>query len=117
MPSSTLLTTRGHDVAAAVGDGVALRAAVDEHRPDVADVGDFLAALLRIAAGETVLDPEVVTRMTATGRRADALDTLTSREREVLVMMADGRSKSTMPGFRVGSWEGRSTSLVGEIIR
>lgn len=43
----------------------------------VADVGDFLMALSRIAAGETVLDPEVVTRMMATGRRADALDTLT----------------------------------------
>lgn len=33
-----LLTTRGHEVAAAVGDGTALRAAVDEHRPDVAVV-------------------------------------------------------------------------------
>ncbi|GAA2837251.1 LuxR C-terminal-related transcriptional regulator [Nonomuraea rubra] len=153
-----LLTTRGHEVAAAVGDGDALVAAVAEHRPDVAvvdvrmppthtdeglraairvrrdrpglgllvfsqyietryaaellaggargigyllkervaDVRDFLSALDRIAAGETVLDPEVVTQLMGASRRGDALALLTPREREVLAMMAQGRSNSAI---------------------
>ncbi|MGC5014409.1 response regulator [Streptosporangium sp. DT93] len=153
-----LLTSRGHEVVAAVGDGEALRQAVDEHRPDlavidvrmppshtdeglraaieirrthpglgmlvfsqyiethyaarlladgaqgvgyllkerVADVGDFLTALERIAAGETVLDPQVVTQIMGAGRRAEALEELTPREREVLALMAQGRSNSAV---------------------
>jgi DNA-binding NarL/FixJ family response regulator len=153
-----LLTTRGHEVAAAVGDGDALVAAVAEHRPDVAvvdvrmppthtdeglgaaiqvrrdhpglgllvfsqyietryaaqllaggargigyllkervaDVRDFLSALDRVAAGETVLDPEVVTQLMGASRRGDALALLTPREREVLAMMAQGRSNSAI---------------------
>jgi DNA-binding NarL/FixJ family response regulator len=153
-----LLTTRGHEVAAAVGDGDALMAAVAEHRPDVAvvdvrmppthtdeglraaiqvrrdhpglgllvfsqyietryaaqllaggargigyllkervaDVRDFLSALDRVAAGETVLDPEVVTQLMGASRRGDALALLTPREREVLAMMAQGRSNSAI---------------------
>ncbi|WP_188195184.1 response regulator transcription factor [Nonomuraea sp. SYSU D8015] len=153
-----LLTTRGHEVAAAVGDGDALQAAVEEHRPDVAvidvrmppthtdeglraairiredhpdlgvlmfsqyietryaarllaggadgvgyllkervaDIRDFLSALDRVAAGETVLDPEVVTQIMGAGRRAEALSTLTPRERDVLAMMAEGRSNGAI---------------------
>ncbi|GAA3469478.1 response regulator transcription factor [Nonomuraea roseola] len=153
-----LLASRGHEVVAAVGDGEALRACVDEHRPDiavvdvrmppshtdeglraaiqirgdhpdlgvlvfsqyietryaaqllaggargvgyllkerVADVRDFLAALDRIAAGETVLDPEVVTQLMGASRRGDVLGTLTAREREVLALMAEGRSNSAI---------------------
>lgn len=134
-----LLTARGREVVAAVGDGEALRAAVAEHAPDVAvvdvrmppthtdeglraairvrrdhpgvgvlvfsqyietryaaellaggahgvgyllkervaDVKDFLAALDRIAAGETVLDPEVVTQIMGASRRSEALGALT----------------------------------------
>ncbi|MGW2158552.1 LuxR C-terminal-related transcriptional regulator [Nonomuraea sp. NPDC001699] len=153
-----LLTSRDHEVAAAVGDGDALLAAVAEHGPDiavvdvrmppshtdeglraairlrrdhpnvgvlvfsqyietryaaqllaggahgvgyllkerVADVKDFLAALDRIAAGQTVLDPEVVTQIMGASRRTETLGTLTPREREVLAMMAEGRSNNAI---------------------
>ncbi|MEU8206227.1 response regulator transcription factor [Streptosporangium sp. NPDC049046] len=153
-----LLTSRGRQVVAAVGDGDALRAAVAEHHPDiavvdvrmppshtdeglraaiqirrdhpgvgvlvfsqyvetryaaqlladgahgvgyllkerVADVRDFLTALDRIAAGETVLDPEVVTQIMGASRRIETLGTLTPREREVLAMMAEGRSNNAI---------------------
>ncbi|MEV4176709.1 response regulator transcription factor [Nonomuraea sp. NPDC049709] len=153
-----LLTSRGHEVAAAVGDGEALVAAVAEHRPEVAvvdvrmppshtdeglraairirrdhpdlgvlvfsqyietryaarllaggaqgvgyllkervaDVRDFLTALERVAAGEAVLDPEVVTQIMGASGRADALALLSPREREVLAMMAQGRSNSAI---------------------
>ncbi|TKK91590.1 response regulator transcription factor [Herbidospora galbida] len=155
-----LLTARGRDVVAAVGDGEALRAAVAEHEPDVAvvdvrmppthtdeglqaairirrdhpnvgvlvfsqyietryaaqlladgahgvgyllkervaDVSDFLSALDRIAGGETVLDPEVVTQIMGASRRAETLVTLTSRERDVLALMAEGRSNTAIAG-------------------
>ncbi|MEV0344653.1 response regulator transcription factor [Nonomuraea sp. NPDC050680] len=155
-----LLTSRGQEVVAAVGDGDALRAAVAEHRPDiavvdirmppshtdeglraairirrdhpevgvlvfsqyietryaaqlladgaqgvgyllkerVADVKDFLAALDQIAAGQTVLDPEVVTQIMGASRRTQTLSTLTPREREVLSMMAEGRSNNAIAG-------------------
>jgi DNA-binding NarL/FixJ family response regulator len=62
----------------------------------VADVGDFVEALTRVAAGETVLDPEVVTQMLGSSRRADALDMLTERERQVLGLMAEGRSNAAI---------------------
>ncbi|MEV4472163.1 response regulator transcription factor [Nonomuraea sp. NPDC049504] len=153
-----LLTSRDHEVVAAVGDGDALLAAVAEHGPDiavvdvrmppshtdeglraaiqirrahpevgvlvfsqyietryatqllaggahgvgyllkerVADVKDFLAALDQIAAAQTVLDPEVVTQIMGASRRAATLDALTPREREVLAMMAEGRSNNSI---------------------
>jgi DNA-binding NarL/FixJ family response regulator len=153
-----LLTSRDHEVVAAVGDGDALLAAVAEHGPDIAvvdvrmppshtdeglraaiqirrahpemgvlvfsqyietryatqllaggahgvgyllkervsDVKDFLAALDQIAAGQTVLDPEVVTQIMGASRRAATLDALTPREREVLAMMAEGRSNNSI---------------------
>ena len=63
----------------------------------VADFSDFIDALTRIAAGETVLDPEVVTQLLAAGRQQpDSLQTLTAREREVLALMAEGRSNSAI---------------------
>jgi DNA-binding NarL/FixJ family response regulator len=58
----------------------------------VADVRDFLDALDRVAAGGTVLDPEVVTQLLGATRRGDALTALTRREGEVLALMAEGRS-------------------------
>ncbi len=153
-----LLRRRGHEVAAAVGDGEALLTAVAEHVPDVvvvdirmppthtdeglraalelrrdhpdvavlllsqyietryatrllagrcegigyllkdriADVSDFLDALARVAGGGTVLDPEVVSQLMGTGRRVGSLDTLTAREREVLALMAEGRSNAAI---------------------
>ena len=62
----------------------------------VADVGDFLDALTRVAAGATVLDPEVVTQILGASRRVFALDTLTGREQQVLRLMAEGRSNSAI---------------------
>jgi len=62
----------------------------------VADVRDFVAALTRVAAGETVLDPEVVTHLLGASRRGGALDSLTDREREVLALMAEGRSNGAI---------------------
>jgi DNA-binding NarL/FixJ family response regulator len=58
----------------------------------VADVADFTAAVRQVAAGGTVLDPEVVTQLVIRHRRDDRLGTLTSGEREVLSLMAEGRS-------------------------
>ena len=155
-----LLTRRGHEVVAAVGDGESLRAAVEaaDPAPDVAvvdirmppsftdeglraavtlrrdhpglgvlvfsqyvetryavellaggadgvgyllkervaDVRDFVHALTRVAGGGTVLDPEVVTALIGAGRRDGELETLTTREREVLALMAEGRSNTAI---------------------
>ncbi|MGA6168502.1 response regulator transcription factor [Amycolatopsis magusensis] len=175
-----LLTLRGHEVAAAVTDGEALRAAVAAHRPDVsivdirmpptctdeglraaialraanrgepillfsqyietkyaaelladraggvgyllkdrvAEVSDFLAALSRVAAGETVLDPEVVTQLLGATRKAGVLATLTQREREVLELMAQGRSNAAIAStlfLSPGSVEKYVTSLFGKL--
>jgi DNA-binding NarL/FixJ family response regulator len=164
-----ILADRGHEVAAAVGDAEALRAAVAEHQPDVAvvdvrmppgytdeglraaiairrdhpgigvlvfsqyiethyaadllgaasgggaagvgyllkdrvaDVGEFIDALSRIAAGGTALDPEVVTQLLGASRRADGLRALTARERDVLALMAEGRSNGAIAGILVVS--------------
>ncbi|MFF4799212.1 LuxR C-terminal-related transcriptional regulator [Streptomyces sp. NPDC001351] len=153
-----MLTERGHEVCAAVGDAEGLRAAVAEHRPDVgvvdirmppshtdeglraaidirrehpgtgvllfsqyietkyatrllaegsagvgyllkdrvANVAEFTDALARVSAGGTALDPEVVTQLAGAGRRGEDLETLTAREREVLALMAQGRSNAAI---------------------
>ncbi len=153
-----LLTTRGHEVPAAVTDGPALLTAVAEHQPDVAvvdirmpptytdegvraaielrhdhpgvgvlvfsqyietryatellasrsagvgyllkdrvaDVGDFVDALARVAGGGTALDPEVVSQLLGASRRSGAVDVLSPREREVLGLMAEGRSNGAI---------------------
>jgi len=155
-----ILTDRGHEVAAAVGDAEALKAAVAEYQPDVAivdvrmppdhtdeglraaiairrdhpgtsilvfsqyvetryaadllsmrpggvgyllkdrvaNVGEFIDAIDRVAAGGTALDPEVVTGMLKATRHASALSTLTARERDVLALMAEGRSNRAIAG-------------------
>ena len=62
----------------------------------VVDVAEFTGALTRVAAGGTALDPEVVTQMLGASRRAGTLAGLTSREREVLALMAEGRSNSAI---------------------
>jgi DNA-binding NarL/FixJ family response regulator len=149
-----LLTDRGFEVCAAVGDADALRSAVADARPDVAiidirmppthtddglraaidirrdhpgvgvlvfsqyvetryatrlladrptgvgyllkervaDVADFVDALTRVASGGTALDPEVVGHLMRASRSPDAK--LTRREREVLALMAEGRSNA-----------------------
>ena len=62
----------------------------------VADVGEFLDALTRVAKGGTALDPEVVTQLFGASRRGNALAVLTPREREVLGLMAEGRSNAAI---------------------
>jgi len=62
----------------------------------VADIDDFVEALERVAGGGTALDPEVVTQVLGASRRRDALQRLTPREREVLALMAEGRSNAAI---------------------
>ena len=162
-----ILADRGHEVVAAVGNAEDLRAAVDQHQPDVtvvdvrmppgytdeglraaiairrdhpragvlvfsqyietryaadllgassggsaagvgyllkdrvADVGEFVEALSRVAAGGTALDPEVVTQLLGASRRAGGLASLTAREGDVLALMAEGRSNGAIAGTLV----------------
>jgi DNA-binding NarL/FixJ family response regulator len=67
----------------------------------VVDVAEFVDALARVAAGGTALDPEVVTQLLGASRRTASLDMLTQREREVLALMAEGRSNSAVSGILV----------------
>ena len=60
----------------------------------VADVGEFAAALERVASGGTALDPEVVSQLLGASRRTAGLTSLTPRERDVLALMAEGRSNA-----------------------
>ncbi|MFD7031052.1 response regulator [Streptomyces sp. NPDC059917] len=61
----------------------------------VADVEEFIDALKRVAAGGTALDPQVVAQLLLRrGGGLDPLDRLTPREREVLALMAEGRSNA-----------------------
>jgi DNA-binding NarL/FixJ family response regulator len=157
-----ILTDRGHQVLAAVGNAQDLQVAVNEHHPNVAvvdvrmppqytdegiraaiairhdhpgtgvlvfsqyiethhaadllgagpggnaagvgyllkdrvgNVGEFVDALSRVAAGGTALDPEVVTQLLRASRRTEGLGTLTSREHDVLALMAEGRSNAAI---------------------
>jgi DNA-binding NarL/FixJ family response regulator len=58
----------------------------------VSDVGEFTAAVKRVAEGGSALDPTVVSQLVGRRRRDDPLADLTPREREVLELMAEGRS-------------------------
>ena len=69
----------------------------------IADVGEFLGAVRQVADGGTVLDPEVVAQLLARSRRHDPLERLTSREREVLGLMAEGRSNTAIARLLVVS--------------
>ncbi len=58
----------------------------------VLDLDDFLDALRRVAAGGSALDPEVVSRLIGARRQQPSIASLTSRERDVLALMAEGRT-------------------------
>ncbi|GAA1334828.1 LuxR C-terminal-related transcriptional regulator [Saccharothrix algeriensis] len=62
----------------------------------VSDVKQFVDAIRRVAAGGTAMDPEVITQLLARSGRDRPLATLTPREREVLALMAEGRSNGAI---------------------
>jgi DNA-binding NarL/FixJ family response regulator len=62
----------------------------------VDDIDDFADAIRRIAHGGSVIDPEVVTQLVTRRRTHVSLDELTEREREVLALMAEGRSNQAI---------------------
>jgi DNA-binding NarL/FixJ family response regulator len=62
----------------------------------VADVREFVDAVVRVAQGGTALDPEVVAQLLGRSRKQDVLAGLTPREREVLGLMAEGRTNSAI---------------------
>ncbi|MFD8702542.1 response regulator [Kitasatospora sp. NPDC059648] len=68
----------------------------------VANVDDFLDALQRVAGGGTALDPEVVAQLLVR-RKQDPLEKLTPRERDVLALMAEGRSNAAIAAALVVS--------------
>ncbi len=68
----------------------------------VSDVAEFVDGVRRVAAGGTVLDPEVVASIMAR-RRDEPVDRLTPREREVLALMAEGRSNAAIAASLVVS--------------
>ena len=78
----------------------------------VASLEELRDAVDRIAAGGTVLDPEVVAQLI--GRRRDPLETLTPREREVLALMGEGRTNAAIAAALVigtGAVEKNVTSI------
>ncbi|MFD7026083.1 response regulator [Promicromonospora sukumoe] len=62
----------------------------------VVDVGEFAQALVRVAEGETVLDPEVVSQLMGASEQDEGRARLSAREREVLDLLAQGRSNSAV---------------------
>ena len=60
----------------------------------VTDIGDFVETVERVANGGSVVDPGLVHELVAARRRDDPLEELTPREREVLGLMAEGRSNA-----------------------
>lgn len=82
----------------------------------VVSLDEVRDALERVAAGGTVLDPEVVTQLMA--RRVDPLQSLTAREREVLELMAQGRTNAAIAGtlfIGVGAVEKHISSIFGKL--
>ncbi|HSV64733.1 MAG TPA: response regulator transcription factor [Mycobacteriales bacterium] len=84
----------------------------------VADVEAFVEALRRVGEGGTALDPEVVSQLLARSRRRDPLATLTPRERDVLRLMAEGRSNAGIAAALVvteGAVEKHVSSIFGKL--
>jgi DNA-binding NarL/FixJ family response regulator len=84
----------------------------------VADVAEFVDALTRVGTGGTALDPEVVSQLLRASRHTDGLAALTRREREVLALMAEGRSNAGIAAALVvsgGVVEKHVASIFGKL--
>jgi DNA-binding NarL/FixJ family response regulator len=84
----------------------------------VADVEEVTGALERVAAGGTALDPEVVRLLMRSGTQAAGMAALTPREREVLALMAEGRSNAGIAAGMVvspGAVEKHVASIFGKL--
>ena len=82
------------------------------------DLALFIDAVRRVARGGSALDPEVVQRMVGRRREGGPLDELTSREREVLGLMAEGRSNQAIADalvVTVGTVERHVTSIFSKL--
>jgi DNA-binding NarL/FixJ family response regulator len=80
----------------------------------VMEVGQFVDAVRRVASGGTVMDPEVVSQLLAKRARDEPLGRLTPREREVLALMAEGRSNAAVASSLVVS-EGAVSKHIANI--
>ena len=84
----------------------------------VADVERFVDSVRRVADGGSALDPEVVSQLVGRARRDDPLAELTPREREVLELMAEGRSNNAIAEVMVvteRAVEKHVTSIFGKL--
>jgi DNA-binding NarL/FixJ family response regulator len=84
----------------------------------VADVDRFVDSVRRVADGGSALDPEVVSQLVGRARRDDPIDELTPREREVLELMAEGRSNGAIAEHMVvteRAVEKHVTSIFGKL--
>ncbi|MFC4534426.1 response regulator [Sphaerisporangium dianthi] len=84
----------------------------------IADVTEFLDAVRRVAAGGTVIDPEVVVQLLSRRGSHERLDSLTAREAEVLGLMAEGRSNNAIAarlGISEGAVEKHISGIFGKL--
>jgi DNA-binding NarL/FixJ family response regulator len=84
----------------------------------VADVDRFVDSVKRVADGGSALDPEVVSQLVGRARRDDPIDELTPREREVLELMAEGRSNHAIAEHMIvteRAVEKHVTSIFGKL--
>ncbi len=82
-----------HHVMELISSGGRIGYLLKDHVGDIAEFGD---AVRRIAAGGSVIDPDVVAEMVGRRRNREAIEELTEREREVLHLMAQGRTNSAI---------------------
>ena len=84
----------------------------------ISDVRDFVEAVRRVAGGGTAMDPEVVAQLVARRGRDSPLGDLTPREREVLALMAEGRTNTAIAETLVvtaGAVEKHVSSIFGKL--
>jgi DNA-binding NarL/FixJ family response regulator len=83
----------------------------------VMDVGEFIDAMRRVAAGGTAMDPEVVSQLLSKRARDEPLGRLTPREREVLALMAEGRSNAAVASSLVVSEKAVSKHIANILMK